>query len=150
MSALTVEIFHKGKRVASHRRRHDPGRHSTIAAHMPKAHQKHLQWTPSRLIQWAGKVGPSTKALVSTILEDRPHPEQGYRSCLGILRLARRYGDDRLEAACLRALRVGARSYKRVESILKHNLDRAPLPCDPSDEPTPSSHDNVRGPDYYH
>ena len=117
---------------------------------MPKAHQKHLEWTPSRLIQWAGKIGPSTKALVSAILEDRPHPEQGYRSCLGILRLARRYGDDRLEAACLRALRVGARSYKRVDSILKHNLERAPLPTDSPDEPTPSSHDNVRGPGYYH
>lgn len=150
MSALVVEVFHKGKRVASHQRSYKPGRHSTIAAHMPKAHQRHLEWTPSRLIQWASKMGPSTKALVSAILEDRPHPEQGYRSCLGILRLEGRYGADRLEAACLRALRVRARSYKRVESILKHGLDRSPLPDEPPDAPTPSSHDNVRGPGYYH
>jgi len=150
LSALTVEIFHKGKRVASHRRSYAPGRHSTIPEHMPKAHQKHLEWTPSRLIQWASKMGSSTEALVSAILEDRPHPEQGYRSCLGILRLEKLYGADRLEAACLRALRAGARSYKRVESILKRGLDRTPLPDDSPDTATSSSHENVRGPDYYH
>lgn len=150
MSALTVEIFHKGKRVASHCRRYEPGRHSTTPAHMPKAHQKHLEWTPSRLIQWASKTGPSTKALVSAILADRPHPEQGYRSCLGILRLEKRYGPDRLEAACLRALQAGARSYKRVESILKRGLERSPLPNDSPEAPTQPSHENVRGPSYYH
>ncbi len=150
MSAAIVEIFHKGKRVASHQRRNGPGRHSTITTHMPKSHRKHLEWTPSRLIQWAAKIGPCTKALVSAILEDRPHPEQGYRSCLGILRLARRYGADRLEVACQRALRVGARSYRQVESILKRGLDGSPQDDEPSDAPPLASHDNVRGPGYYH
>ncbi len=150
VAAMTVEVFHKGKRVASHRRRRAPGRHSTIPSHMPKAHQKHLEWTPSRLIRWASTMGPHTKALVSAILDDRPHPEQGYRSCLGILRLEKRYGADRLEAACLRALRAGARSYKRVESILKNGLDSRPLMPDSPDTTPRPGHTNVRGPDYYH
>ena len=81
---------------------------------MPKAHQLHLEWTPSRFITWAGTIGPQTAALVEAILADRPHPEQGYRSCLGILRLAKRDGDTRLEAACARAVAVGARSYRHV------------------------------------
>src|SRR5437016_10818294 len=91
---------------------------------MPKAHQRHLEWTPSRLINWARTIGPQTAALVEAILADRPHPEQGYRSCLGILRLAKRDGPARLEAACARAGAVEARSYRHVDSILKHGLDR--------------------------
>src|SRR6266511_3143309 len=91
---------------------------------MPKAHQHHLEWTPSRLIDWAGTIGAQTAALVAAILADRPHPEQGYRSCLGILRLSKRYGPERLEAACARAVAVEARSYRHVDSILKHGLDR--------------------------
>jgi transposase len=116
---------------------------------MPKAHQKHLEWTPSRLIAWAAKVGPHVEALVRSILDSRPHPEQGYRSCLGILRLEKRYGGERLDAACARALQAGARSYRHVESILRHGLDR--LPRD-QERPTPKplTHDNVRGRDYYH
>ena len=147
-TATTVELFHKGKRVASHKRSRESGRHSTITEHMPKAHRAHLEWTPSRLLDWAGKMGPNIAALVQNILETRKHPEQGYRSCLGILRLAKRYDPERLDAACLRALRVGARSYRSVESILKTNLDRVPLPDD-SAEREPLDHDNVRGPDYY-
>jgi transposase len=118
-----------------------------MPAHMPKAHQQHLEWTPSRLVEWAATIGAQTTALVEAILADRPHPEQGYRSCLGLLRLSRRAGSDRLEAACARALAVGARSYRHVDSILKHGLDRvpllAPLPCAPV-------HEHVRGRDYYH
>ena len=95
---------------------------------MPKAHQRHLEWTPSRLITWAGTIGPQTAALVQAILADRPHPEQGYRSCLGLLRLGKRYGEDRLEAACARAVAVGARSYRHVDSMLKHGLDRLAVP----------------------
>ena len=91
---------------------------------MPKAHQRHLEWTPSRIIGWAQTIGPQTAALVEAILADRPHPEQGYRSCLGILRLAERYGPARLEAACARAGSVAARSYRHVDSILKHGLDQ--------------------------
>jgi transposase len=115
---------------------------------MPKAHQKHLEWTPTRMVRWASTIGPSTQALVAAVLAERPHPEQGYRSCLGILRLARRYGDGRLEAACTRALAVRARSYRHVESILKHGLDRTPL-VQPTAERSIGPHDNVRGPDYY-
>ena len=150
LTAWTVEVFHKGNRVASHQRCNKPGRHTTIADHMPKSHRAHLEWTPSRLIQWGSKTGPCTEALIRAILTERPHPEQGYRSCLGILRLEKRYGTDRLEAACDRALRVGMRSYRRVEAILKHGLDRAPLPGESPDEASPETHDNVRGPDYYH
>ena len=146
----TVEIFHRNQRVTSHARSHERGRHTTKPEHMPKAHQKHLEWTPSRLIRWGNTIGPETAGLVEAILHDRPHPEQGYRSCLGILRLARRYGAERLEAACGRALAVGARSYRHVDSILKHGLDRQP-PLVPAATPprAPLIHENVRGRDYY-
>jgi len=116
---------------------------------MPKAHQRHRDWRPSRLVDWAHTVGPETAALVAAILADRPHPEQGYRSCLGILRLARRYGAARLEAACARARAGGARSYRHVDSILKHNLDRLARPAPLVPAPAPVVHDQVRGPDYY-
>ena len=149
LTTFTVEIFHKGKRVASHLRSHAPGRHTTEPDHMPKAHQKHLEWTPSRLIAWAAKVGPHVEALVRSILDSRPHPEQGYRSCLGILRLEKRYGGERLDAACARALQAGARSYRHVDSILRHGLDRLPLDQE-QPMPKPLTHDNVRGRDYYH
>jgi transposase len=102
-TATTVEVFHRGQRVAAHVRDDTPGRHTTDPAHMPKAHQRHLEWSPSRLITWGRTIGPDTAALVEAILADRPHPEQGYRSCLGLLRLGRRYGDVRLEQACTRA-----------------------------------------------
>jgi transposase len=147
-SVQTVEIFHRGQRVAAHRRSDVRGRHTTDAAHMPKAHQRHLEWTPSRLIDWARTIGPQTAALVEAILADRPHPEQGYRSCLGILRLAKRYGATRLEAACARAGTVAARSYRHVDSILKHGLDQVPLaPVAPAARLL--VHEHVRGPQYY-
>src|SRR5882724_2281800 len=130
-SVSTVEIFHRGQRVGAHRRTDSRGRHTTDPTHMPKAHQRHLEWTPSRIIRWAQTIGPQTAALVEAILTDRPHPEQGYRSCLGILRLAKRYGPARLEAACARAGGVAARSYRHVDSILKHGLDQMPLPAAP-------------------
>jgi transposase/DNA replication protein DnaC len=128
LTATTVECFHRGQRVAVHVRSHLHGRHTTDPAHMPKAHQRHLEWTPSRLTTWARTIGPQTAALVQAILADRPHPEQGYRSCLGLLRLGTRYGELRLEAACTRAVAVGARSYRHVDSMLKHGLDRLAVP----------------------
>lgn len=149
LSTWTVEVFHKGTRVASHRRSRDAGRHTTEPEHMPKSHRRHLEWTPSRLIRWAQSIGPSVEALVAAILRDRPHPEQGYRSCLGILRLEKRYGAVRLEAACQRALQVGARSYRNVAGILERGLDREPLPGNTAAEPSPPMHGNVRGPRYY-
>jgi len=151
VSATTVEIYHRGVRVASHRRSDVRGRHTTVSEHMPKAHQKHLEWSPSRFIRWGESIGQNTAALLQAILADRPHPEMGYRSCLGILRLARRFGEARLEKACARALAIRARSYRSVESILKHGLDRTalPQPSSPSSNP-PLRHDNIRGEDYYH
>jgi transposase len=149
VSAATVELFHRGQRIASHLRDDTPGRHTTNPAHMPKAHQHHLEWTPSRLIQWAETIGAHTAALVRAILADRPHPEQGYRSCLGLLRLSRRDGAARLEAACARAVMVGVRSYRHVDSILKHGLDRLPLPEPVEQLSLTPVHEHVRGRDYY-
>lgn len=147
VTASTVEILFRGKRVASHARSPVPGRHTTVSAHMPEAHRRYLEWTPSRIISWAERTGPSTASLVREIMERRPHPEQGFRSCLGIIRLGRRYGEERLEAACARALFMKAYSYRSVESILKNNLDGKELPEQPN---RPSvAHENIRGGGYY-
>jgi len=151
-TATSLEVFYKGQRVALHRRPtyFAPGGYSTIPEHMPKAHRRHLEWTPTRLIHWGESVGPKTAELIQAILEHRPHPEQGYRSCLGILRLAKQYGNERLEAACDRAVLVRARSYRHVQSILKNGLDRVPPPEAASEPSTPPiAHENVRGGDYY-
>ena len=148
-TATIVEVFHRGERVAVHVRSSLHGRHTTVPEHMPKSHQAHLEWSPERLTRWAASIGPHTRALVEAIFADRPHPEQGYRSCLGILRLAKRYGDARLEIAAGRALAVGARSYRHVDSILKHGLDRMPAPDERAGEAAVASHVNLRGRDYY-
>lgn len=152
VTAVTVELFHRGDRVATHLRSYRRGGHSTIAEHMPKAHQKHLEWTPSRIVHWAGSIGPKTKELAEAILAERRHPEQGYRSCLGILRLGKRYGNERLEAASARAVAVRARSYRHVESILKNGLDRLPSPGEeqPTEGAPRATHENIRGGGYYH
>lgn len=147
-SATTVELFVKGRRVASHLRSPIRGRHTTEPGHMPESHRRHLEWSPGRIVRWAEQTGPATGALVEAILASRPHPEQGYRSCLGILRLGRRYGAERLEAACARALRIGARSYRSVDSILRTGLDRQPLPDAPASTEV-RRHENVRGGSYY-
>jgi len=144
-----VEIFHKGTRVASHQRSPLKGRHSPVAAHMPKAHQQYAEWTPQRLVLWAAKTGEATARVVATILTSRPHPQQGFRACLGIMRLGKRYSEARLEAACRRALRIGACSYKSIESILKHDLDQHPIP-EPPPTPPVIMHDNIRGAQYSH
>jgi transposase len=149
-TSSTVEIFLHNDRVTAHVRSYERGRHTTKPEHMPKSHQKHLEWTPTRFAHWASEIGPKTRELVEAILAERPHPEQGYRSCLGILRLAKRYGDERLEAACARAVIVRARSYRHVDSILKNGLDRLP-PQNDIDPDRPSiAHENVRGGNYYH
>ena len=116
--------------------------------HRPKAHQAHLQWPPSRLIDWAQKTGRFSAQLFQQILERYPHPEMGYRSCLGLLRLGEKYGPKRLESACERALTTGATTYKSVKSILVHALDSQPIPS-ASDPPRPGGHDNIRGAGYY-
>ena len=145
-SATVVEIFHKGQRVASHVRSYRPG-FTTDPAHRPKAHQEYLAWTPSRLVHWGATIGASTAALISAILAGRPHPEQGYRSCLGLLRLSKQYPVARLEAACARALVLRALSYKSVQSILRTGLDQQVLV--PLVTPPRPTHEYVRGPAYY-
>ena len=143
----TVEIFLDHVRIASHTRFYYKHGHVTTKDHMPRSHQEHLEWTPSRIVKWAGTVGTSTAELVGAIMAERPHPEQGYRACLGILRLGKRYGQARLEKACKRALGCRAHSYRSVEAILKNNLEDEPLP-QRSDDPLPV-HENVRGSQYY-
>jgi transposase len=149
-TARTVEIFHKGERVAAHLRGTGRGRHTTVPEHMPSAHRRHAEWTIERIGRTAARIGPSTARLVALILESRPHPEQGYRACLGILRLARQYGEPRLEAACDRGLDIGARSYGSIQSILKNGLDRQPRRPSRQGELTLPDHPNIRGPRYYH
>lgn len=148
VTSQVVELFHHSTRVASHLRSSFKGRHSTIAAHMPTAHQHYAAWTPQRLIQWAATTGEATARVVETILASRPHPQQGFRSCLGIMRLGKSYGAERLEAACRRALAIGACSYKSLESILKQGLDAQPVPPPPLGAPA-VRHDNIRGSAYY-
>lgn len=147
-SVRTVEVFARGRRVASHPRSSAVGRHTTETAHMPESHRRHLEWTPGRLVAWGEQAGPATGALVSAILRSRPHPEQGFRSCLGLFRLGRRHGEARLEAACARALAVGALSYRSVDSILKGGLEHTALPEPPPVRAT-RTHANVRGPAAY-
>ena len=114
LTATTVECYFKGKRVAAHVRSNQRGRHTTLAEHMPEAHRKHLQWTPGRLLNWAHSIGAGVRDVVKWQLDNRPHPEQGYRACLGLLNLAKHYGNERLEAACRRALAIGAPTRKRI------------------------------------
>ncbi len=150
LSARTVEIFHRGQRVALHPRSHQSGGFTTDPTHRPKSHQRHLEWTPTRLIHWAqNQVGPQCAAAVTYILEHKPHPEQGYRSCLGLMRLGRSYGVARLEQACQRALLLDVCSYRSIQSILEAKLENEPLPSGPL-ATTPLTHKNLRGGDYYH
>lgn len=147
-SATIVECYHRGKRVAGHRRSYQKGQHTTVKEHMPVRHQKYLDWTPKRFLRWAGKIGPHTVMLTERILASRSHPQQAYRTLLGILRLGKSYTDQRLEAACKRALCIGSASYRSVASILKTGLDSKALPTVP--EPAaPIQHQNIRGSQYY-
>jgi transposase len=148
LTATTVEIFQGGVRVASHLRSSAAYRHTTNAEHRPKSHQAHREWTPSRLVHWAASVGPATAQVVEAILTTKPHPEMGYRSCLGILRLAKTYSAERLEAASQRTLELQAFSYQSLRSILKNSLDRQALST-PEERPSGPLHENVRGADYY-
>jgi transposase len=144
----TIEVFFKGRRIAAHRRASGRGQFVTCVEHMPRAHRAHAEWTPSRLIAWASRSGPATGRLVAGILERRPHPEQGYRACLGLMRLGREHGAARLEAACLRAERLRSYRFRTVDHILRHQQDRLPL-----EETAPArpalTHENVRGATYY-
>jgi transposase len=149
LTASTVELFHRGTRIASHVRNDAPGHHTTVDAHMTPAHQAVQGWNAPRLLEWAGRIGPHAKAVVQSILHQRRHPQQGYRACLGILRFGKTFGDDRLEAASERAIAIGAMSYSSLKSILKNGLDKKRASA-PAQTCLPLEHANVRGPDYYH
>lgn len=147
LTAHAVELFYQGKRVAAHVRSHEPGKFTTLEEHRPKSHKRHLEWSPGRLVDWARTTGPQCARAVEQILASKPHPEQGYRSCLGIMRLAKGVGPARLEAACERALRLGVCTYGSIKSILEHGLDQqVPEPELPLPSP---AHQNLRGQDYY-
>lgn len=146
-TASTVEVFFKHRPVAAHARVTGRGRYTTVVEHMPRAHRAHAEWTPSRLIAWAEQTGPATGRLVAGILQRRPHPEQGYRACLGLMRLGREHGTDRLEAACQRAEHLRSYRFRTVEHILKHQQDRLPLDAPPARPAL--THENLRGATYY-
>jgi transposase len=145
---VTVEILRNNERVTSHVRSYKRGRFTTKVEHMPKHHREYLEWSPERFIRWASKVGSATTAVIHGVLTSRPHPQQGYRTCLGILRLTTPYGDERLEAACTRALAFNALSYGSIASILEKGLDGRPLP-DKGSSSLAIEHDNIRGGHYY-
>ena len=149
ITATSVECFVQRKRVASHVRSFEKGRHTTVSDHMPKGQQEYADWTPQRLIRWAAKTGPQTAAMTEKLLASRQHAQQAFRSAMGLISLAKIYTPERLEVACDLALEGGASSYKSVKSILKTKLDQEPrqqsLPVT-----TPIAHDNIRGGHYYH
>ena len=148
ITAATIELFHKGERIAAHMRGSGNGRHTTIPEHMPSSHRRFADWTVERIARDATAIGPCTALLCEKILVERRHPEQGFRACLGIMRMARSFGRERVEAACSRALDIGARTYGSVRSILDKNLDQVPS-SRPASAP-PVDHPNIRGSRYYH
>lgn len=148
-TATTVEIFRRGERVTSHQRGPGRGVAITLQEHRPRSHQAHLEWPPSRMVEWAGKIGPHTAQLFEKLLANQPHPEMGYRSCLGLIRMADEYTPQRMEAAAQRALAGGAARYRSVKSILEKSLDRQPLPDEAAGSGTPAEHDNIRGAEYF-
>jgi transposase len=143
----TIEIFYRGRRVAAHQRRYGGRRHGTDPDHMPSAHRRYADWTPERFRRWARTIGPETEGLVIAILAHRPHPEQGFRTCLGILRLYRGVDPQRAEAVSAHAVAIGALTYKSVASILAHKLERRRSAAESA---AVIDHPNVRGPDYFH
>jgi transposase len=149
LTARTVEIFARGKRIAAHMRASGNHAHTTVREHMPSSHQRYADWTIERIRRDAARIGPSTATLCELILERRPHPEQGFRACLGILRLERAFGRDRLEAATARAIDINALTYRSVRSILDHKLDRQTVKKPSADGAPIMIHPNIRGSGYY-
>ncbi len=149
LTSATVEIFHRGLRVASHARSFVADQATTIPEHRPKSHQQYLEWTPSRLLSWADAVGPHTAQLFRQILATKPHPEMGYRSCLGLVHLGSKHTPERLEAAATRAVYFGAYSFASVASILRHHLENQPLPGAAEVPPAGAAHPNIRGAAYF-
>jgi transposase len=149
-TVTVVEILHKNRRVVAHRRCWGPkGTATILEEHRPKSHRDYGAWPPSRVVSWAGTIGPSAAALVTHILETYPHPEDGYRKCMALIRTAKKYGPVRVDAACRRAIAIGSPTRQSVEMILKKGLELAPVPAD-RQEPIPLiHHENVRGSSYF-
>lgn len=148
LTGSTIEVFLNGERVASHPRNYKRGTYVTLDSHRPHAHQQYLAWTPERIQNWGAKIGPQTASMIEAIIKSSAHPDHTYRKCLGLLRLATRFGEQRLEAGCQRALALGAIGYQSVKNLLEKGLESAELP--ESDEPTlPLFHDNIRGQQYF-
>jgi len=147
----TIAIYHQGQRVASHVRSYRKGGHTTCAEHMPRSHRAMQDWSPERFLRWAGDIGSETAAVVSALLQQKRHLEQNYRSILGLLSLTKKYGRERLNNACGRALLIGSPNRRSVESILKQGLDQVPLESTEEQQSLNlDHHENVRGEDYYH
>jgi transposase len=148
LTANTVECFYNGQRIASHVRSYQKGKHTTLADHMPIAHQKYSEWNPERFLNWAIDIGPATRDVIQILLKNKAHPEQSYRACFAILTSAKQYGTERLELACKRAIVIGAPRRHSILSILKNGLDKEPLT-----KPVLSSHikihENIRGAIHY-
>ena len=147
IAARTIEVFHRGRRVAAHQRRYGGRRHGTNPDHMPSAHRRYAEWTPERFRRWARSIGPSTEGLVVAVLANRPHPEQGFRTCLGVLRLFKGLDPARAETVSARAVEIGALNYKSIASILANKLDRSSRQ---TENAAVIDHPNVRGPRYFH
>jgi len=148
ITARTVEVFHKGQRGAAHARTSGNRQHSTVREHMPSGHRHRADWTPESIRRSAARIGSNVETYVEVVMRRRKHPEQAYRSCMGVLKLARTFGPARLDAACERALEINSYTYQSLHSILKNGLDRAPR-CRTTDEPA-ITHPNIRGADYFH
>jgi len=148
LTGSIVKVFFHSKRIASHIRSYAKGRYTTLTEHMPKSHQDYADWTPDRLIRWASETGKATTELITAILAKKLHPQQGFRSCMGIITLAKKFDKERVEAACTRALAIGGTSYKSVKSILETGLDKKPLP-EPRTAAPAIMHSNIRGSEYY-
>ena len=149
LTGSTIEVFHEGKRVASHARSHRKGLYTTVKEHMPQAHQAHAGMTVEKLLAWAASIGPFTRAFIEGVIDSRAHPQQAFRSCLGTLNLTRKgYSRQRLEAACQRAVSLGSYALKSVEAILKNNLDEQPLEVEQAELPR-ISHENIRGSSFF-
>lgn len=141
----TIELFHRGQRIAAHQRRHGGRRHGTNPDHMPSAHRRYAEWTPDRFRRWGASIGPNTEGLVIAILANRPHPEQGFRTCLGILRLFKDIAPERAEIVAARAVAIGALTYKSISAIIANKTDRK----SPTEDAV-IDHPNLRGPGYFH
>ena len=149
-SERVIEVYIKGEAISSHMRTYEVYKFITRKEHMPQNHQAMLKWTPKRINDWANKIGEQTGLLISELIKSRTHPEQGYRSCLGIIGLSKKYGDDNLELACKRANHFGTISYKKIEKILKTGLFKKDVDKEITNETVSSNHSNIRGKEYYH